>query len=87
MFGYGGAVEAGAEGLAVADADAEDATDVGMPVRPVLVVKNTGAPADAALPALGSCPTMTPAGTVSLGTSFTPPRTKPALSRIPSASG
>ena len=75
----------GAEELAVADAEGE--TEVGTPVWPVLVVRNTGAPADAPLPAPGSWPTITPAGAVLLGTSLTPPRAKPAALRVPSASG
>ncbi len=83
--GYGDG-DADADGDAGADGDAEAEEDAVL-VLPVLVVRNTGEPVAASLPAGGSWATITPAGTLALGASSTPPRTKPAFLRVLSALG
>lgn len=82
---YGGVADAWAD--AGAEGAADNGAEEGASTLPVLVVRKTGERGDAALPAGGSWPTITPAGAVSLGDSFTPPRTKPAPSKTLSASG
>ena len=86
---YRGAAEADVEDGAEAEAeeDAEAGADDGAPpAPPVLVFRKTREPGAASLPAEGSCPTIMPAGAVSLDASSTPPSANPASSRARSAS-